>query len=67
MFTDVDKMASLIEQLRSMGSTFDYSLAIAMLLSSIEVSELFAVTASINTLSDKNINREEVSNRLIEA
>lgn len=66
MSAHVDKMAGLIEQLRSMGTTFDDSLAIGMLVASIEVSELFAVTASIKTLSADSVNWEQVSNRLIE-
>lgn len=62
----IDKLAGIIEQLRSMGSTFDDALAIGILVASITVSELMPATAAIKTLADKDIKWEEVSSRLIE-
>lgn len=61
-----DNMAGLIEQIRSMGTAFYDSLAIGILVYSIEVAELFPVIASINTLSDDKHNWEDVTKLLIE-
>ena len=66
MSVHIDKMAGLVEQLRSMGTTMDDTLAIGILVSSIEVTELLAVTASIKTLAESDINWEAVSSRFIE-
>lgn len=66
MSVHVDRMAGLIEQLKSMGMTLDESLSIGILVASIEVQELMPVTASIKTLSESDVKWEEVSNRLIE-
>lgn len=62
----VDRLAGLLEQLRSMNTPLPDSLAIGILVASIEVSELTPVTAAIKTLADKDLNWEEVSSRLIE-
>lgn len=62
----IDKMAGLIEQLRSMGSTFDEALAIGILVASITVPDLLPATAAIKTLTEKDATWELVSGRLIE-
>lgn len=62
----VDRMTALVEQLRSMGTVFDESLAIDILVVSIDVFDLQLVTAAMKTLADADITWEEVSNRLIE-
>ena len=62
----IDKLAGIIEQLRSMGSTFDDALAIGILVASISVPELMPATAAIKTLADRDIKWEDISSRLIE-
>lgn len=62
----IDRMAGLLEQLRSMNTVLDDALAIGILVASIEVSELSAVTAAIKTLAEKDLVWEDVSSRLIE-
>ena len=62
----IDRMAGLIETLRSMGSTFDDALAIGILVASIDVQELLPVVAAIKTLSDRDMKWESVTSRLIE-
>lgn len=53
--THVDKIAALIKQIRSMGTTFEDTLAVGMLVASIQVAEPAPITAFINTLSDDRI------------
>lgn len=60
----IDKLAGIIEHLRSTGTTFDDSLAIGFLVASIDLLELDPVTAASKTLSDKSINCEAVRERL---
>lgn len=48
----IDKLAGIIEELCSMGTTFDYLLAIGILVASIDVPELNPATAAIKTLSN---------------
>lgn len=48
----IDKLAGIIEQLRSMGSTFDDALAIGSLVASISVPDLMPATAAIKTLAE---------------
>ena len=62
----IDKLAGIIEQLRSMGTNFDDSLAIGILVASIEVPELGPATAAIKTLADKDVKWEDVCARLID-
>lgn len=66
MSVHVDRMAGLLEQLKSRGMTIDDSLAIGILVASIDVPELMPVTASIKTLAEADVKWEEVANRLIE-
>ena len=66
MARHVDRMAALIEQLRSMKTTLDDSLAIGILVASIDVPSLLPITAAIKTLAESDINWEDVTSRLIE-
>lgn len=52
MSAHVDPMAALIDQLPNRGTRFDYTLAVGMLVSSIDVLELSPVVSSIKILSD---------------
>lgn len=47
----IDKMAGIIEPLRSMGSTFEDALAIEILVASITATERMPTTAAIKTIS----------------
>ena len=58
----IDRMAGLLEQLFSMGSGVADSLAISILVASIEVPLLQPVTAAIKTLAESNINWEDLTN-----
>lgn len=49
-----------------MDTVFDDSLDIGILVASIEVSELFSVTAATKTFADKDLTWEDVSIHLIE-
>lgn len=62
MTMQIDKMAALLEQLRSMKATIDDSMAIGILLASIEVQELAPVVAAIKTLSENNVTWTELLN-----
>lgn len=62
----IDKVAGIIEQLQNMGSKFDNALSIGLLVASIDVHELQPAVAAIKTLSEKDVNWETVSARLIE-
>ena len=62
----IDRMASILETLRSMKSGLDEALSIGILVASIEVSELLPVVAAIKTLSERDVKWETVSARLIE-
>lgn len=61
-----DRMAGLIEQLGTMGTKFEGSLPIGILVASIDTSGLKTATVAINTLSDADPNSGDVSRRLIE-
>lgn len=63
---NIDKMDGLIEQLRAMGTTFDESLAIGILVASIDVAEVHPATAETETFSEQDVDWEDVSFRLIE-
>lgn len=56
MAKHVDRMAGLLEQLRSMSTMLDDSLAIAIIFASIEMAELLPITAAITTLADRDLN-----------
>lgn len=62
----IDHIAGIIEQLRGMGSLFGDSTAIGILAASIDVPEFTPVTAVMKTLTDKDVNREDISARLID-
>ena len=62
----IDRMAGLLEQLSSMGTSVADSLAIGILVASVEVPQLQPVTAAIKTLAENNINWEDVTNHLFE-
>lgn len=64
--THIDQMAAVLEQLESMETKLPDELAIALLVSSIDVPELSPVTAAIKTLSDDKAKWEDVTARLIE-
>lgn len=60
------KMAGLIEQLRSMGSTFDDALPIGILVASITAPDLMPATAAFKTITESYATWELVSSWLIE-
>ena len=62
----VDRMADIIDQLRSMNTTVEESLAVGVLLSSIVAPELQNVTAAIRTLADDNLTWEVATERLLD-
>ena len=62
----IDKMASLLEQLRAMNAIIDDPLAVGILLASIDVEELGPVVAAIKTLSEESVKWDGVAERLIE-
>lgn len=66
MAKHIDQMAGIIDQLRSMGTKFEDPLAIGILVASIEEQQLKPATAAIKTLAESDLNRGEVSGRLIE-
>lgn len=52
MALHIDKMAAIIEQLRSMKTNHDERLVFGILVVSIHPAELLSVTVSIKTLAD---------------
>lgn len=64
MTVQVYKLAALIEQLRSIRTIFNYTLAVGILVASIHVDELASVKVSINTLVEEIIAWEAISYRL---
>lgn len=48
----VDKLSELIKKLRSVGTSFEDSVEIVIIVSSTEMVEFFQVTASIKNLSE---------------
>lgn len=65
MSVHVDTTAALIKQLLSMATTFDHTLAVGMLVSSVDVSELAPVSAYIKKLIADSLSWEYFSNRPI--
>lgn len=66
MSQHIDRLYGFIENLRSLDTVFDDSLALGILVASTEVSELFPITAAINTRAGKDPSWYDVSSRLIE-
>lgn len=62
----IDRMAALFEQLTAMEATMDESLQVGILIASIEVEDLRAVSAAIKTLADDDVKWDTVAERLIE-
>lgn len=62
----VEKMKGLVKQLRCVGKTLEDTLAIEVLVASVEVAELQPVIAAITTLTESDINWEEFTSRFIE-
>ena len=62
----IDEMAALLEQLESMNTKMPHELAIAFLISSIDVTERAPVTEEIKTLAGRNATWESVTARTIE-
>lgn len=62
----IDAMAALLEQLKAMNAKMDDSLAVGILIASIDVPDLKPVVAAIKTLSDSVATWETVSERLID-
>lgn len=60
-----DRLAGLLEQLRGMESKTGDTFYDAVLVASIQVSELAPVTAEIKTLAQTNLKWDTVSSRLI--
>lgn len=52
----IDKLDGIVEQIRTMGTSFDQSLAIGILVASIDVPERNPSTTVIKTLTDKDVN-----------
>lgn len=62
----VNKMSTIVEQLRAMETILEDPLAIKLLVVSIEVASLKPVTAAIMTLEEDKLTWEAVTERLIE-
>lgn len=61
MLRYVNKLASLVEKLRAMGTTLDDPLAIGILIASITVDEFKPASADIETFYDEKLKREDVT------
>lgn len=66
MAKHVGRMAAIVEQLRRMKTTLDDSLAIGILVASIQVPQLQPVTQSIKTLPEDSVTWDVVTSKLIE-
>lgn len=62
----VDKMATLMEQIRNMNTVIEEKLAAAFLIASIGAQELLPTAVEIRTLSNEIVTWVDVSDRLIE-
>ena len=62
----VDRMDGIFEKLDDMQTSIPGELRIAILIASIDASELIPMTAALKTLSDDEANWEDVSARLID-
>lgn len=61
----MDLLSGLVQLLANMASLLEVTLAVGILLASFQVYDLTPVTASIKTLSDKDLNCDDFSARLI--
>lgn len=61
MAKQIDHLAGLLEQLSAMDSPLPETLAVGILVASIEVNDLMPVTASIKTMADQYVTCEDVS------
>ena len=59
-------MEALLEQLKSMRTGIEDTVAVGILVASIEVTALLSVTEAIKTLAESDITWESVSERLLE-
>ena len=62
----IDKLAGLVAQLKSMKTNLDDTLAVGIMLASIQVPALAPVVAAIKTLADDQVTWDDVATRLIE-
>ena len=62
----IDRMAAIVEQLEAMQASMHESLAVGILIASIEVHGMRAVVAAIKTLADVDVKWDTVVERLIE-
>lgn len=62
----IDGLAALLKQLRSMDAKMDDSLAVEIFVKSIDMPDLKAVVAASKTLADADATWETVTERLIE-
>lgn len=58
-------MTALMERLQTMGTSMEYSLAIGILVATIEVTQLLPVTSAIKTLAENNTSWKYVTSRSI--
>lgn len=66
MDKNIDKLDGTIKQLRAMGTLFEESLAIRIIVASINVPVLSPATVASKTLADKDFNWKDISARLID-
>lgn len=64
--THIDRLDSLVSQIKGMRIPFDDTMAIGILIASIKVTRLAPVVAAIKTIPDKDITWDAVAARLIE-
>lgn len=64
--THIDRMAALVEKLKSVGLDMGDTMDIGILVASIKVSKLAPVVAAINTVPPANMKWDTVATRLIE-
>lgn len=62
----IDRLSGIIVQLRLMDTNLEDSVAVEILIWSIQVPELASETASIKKISERDLKREDVSARLVE-
>lgn len=62
----IDKLAGLVAQLKAMKTNLDDTLAVGIMLASIQVPALAPVVAAIKTLADDQVTWDDVATRLIE-
>lgn len=62
----IDKLAGLVAQLKAMKTAIDDTIAVGILLASIQVPALAATIAAVKTLADTDMTWDTVATRLIE-